>query len=186
MAAQRQAPCFGCTTPTTACQTATLSWPRLGEQTEARYRVSDSFGTVAFIDSGESELTSGEVNQINSQIQSQIATGGTSTTQCVVDNATLVSPDSVPNNTDIVTEYWKRAYVSAGVGVRLILGNYATLNLDYGYPLKDPASEMSGCESPSDALNASEKPTCITRIQDSSYLNINFKGAFHLGIGAQF
>lgn len=158
-------------------------------KSEARYRINDNFGAIMFMDSGESYFTPSEVNQVNNQIAQQIASGNSSSTQCVVDNASLVSPTSLnAHGADIFAQYWQQAYVSAGVGLRVILGNYATINLDYGYPLKDPASNLSNCVSTSQAQNSSTAPTCITRIQDSTYLwgLLNFQGAIHFGIGAKF
>lgn len=155
---------------------------------EARYRVSEAFGLVAFLDSGESYFTPDEVSQTNQQIAQQIASGSPSTTQCVVDNATLVAPGSSTSYTDALSQYWKQAYASTGVGLRVILGNYATINLDYGYPLKDPASHYDNCMSTSQAQQSSTAPQCITRIQDSTILwdALKFKGALHFGIGAKF
>lgn len=158
-------------------------------KSEARYRINDNFGAVLFLDTGESYFTSAEVNQVNNQIAQQIANGAPSTTQCVADNATLVSPPPTDTyNSNIFSQYWNQAYVSTGVGLRLILGNYATVNLDYGYPLKDPASNQSNCVSPTQAQNSNVAPTCITRIQTSTYLwgLLNFQGALHLSIGAKF
>lgn len=158
-------------------------------KSEARYRINETFGAVLFLDSGESYFSQGEVNQVNNQIAQQIASSSPSSTQCVVDNAALISPSSLtPRNRDIVSQYWQQAYVSTGVGLRLILGNYATVNLDYGYPLKDPTSSLSNCVSPSQAQNSDTPPTCITRIQDSTMLwgKLNFQGAIHFGIGAKF
>ncbi|APJ02651.1 outer membrane protein assembly factor [Silvanigrella aquatica] len=155
-------------------------------KSEARYRFSEIFGMVGFVDSAANYFTQREVNQINAQIASQVSGAQSSTTQCVPDNASLVAPHTINlQGVNMLEQYWQQAYVSAGIGMRLILGNYATLSLDYGYPLKDPDAH---CESPSDALNGSSAPTCISRIQESSYLwgNVNFKGALHLRIGAQF
>lgn len=158
-------------------------------KSEARYRINETFGAVLFLDSGESYFSQGEVNQVNNQIAQQIASSSSSSAQCVVDNASLISPSSlVPGDRDLLSQYWQQAYVSTGVGLRLILGNYATVNLDYGYPLKDPTSSLSNCVSPSEAQNSSTPPACITRIQDSTMLwgKLNFQGAIHFGIGAKF
>lgn len=158
-------------------------------KSEARYRISETFGAVLFLDSGESYFSQGEVSQVNNQIAQQISSSSPSSTQCVVDNAALISPSSlVPRDRDLLSQYWRQAYVSTGVGLRLILGNYATVNLDYGYPLKDPTSSLNDCVSPSQAQNSSTPPTCITRIQDSTMLwgKLNFQGAIHFGIGAKF
>lgn len=158
-------------------------------KTEARYRFNEIFGMVLFVDSAANYFTQEETNQINRQMNSQIAAAQSSTTQCVPDKATLVSSSPIHlQDLSFLEQYWNQAYVSTGLGFRVILGDYATLSLDYGYPLKDPAANNSQCMSPSDALNSSTPPICVTRIQDSSYLwgYFQFKGAVHLRIGAQF
>lgn len=160
-------------------------------KTEARYRFNDTFGMVLFGDSGSSFFAQSEVNRINYEIAQRLAGGGTSIgNQCVVDKASLIAPPSFNQKEyDILEQYWKNAYMSAGLGFRVILGSYATINLDYGYPLKDPADNESGCVSPQDALNSNDAPVCVTRIQSDTTLfgtGIRYKGAIHLSIGSKF
>ncbi len=155
-------------------------------KSETRYRFNEIFGMVLFVDSAANYFTQQEANQINAQINSQVAAAQPSATQCVPDSAALIAPNPIRiQDANFIEQYWQQAYVSTGVGFRVILGNYATLSLDYGYPLKDPDLN---CESPSQALNNSTPPICVSRIQDSSYLwgALEFKGAIHLKIGAQF
>jgi outer membrane protein insertion porin family len=155
-------------------------------KSEARYRFSEIFGMVLFVDSAANYFTQQETNQINAQIGKQVATAQPSSTQCVPDGAALIAPNPIRlQDSNFLEQYWQQAYVSTGIGIRVILGNYATLSLDYGYPLKDPDAH---CESPTQALNDSTSPVCVSRIQDSSYLwgSVQFKGAIHLKIGAQF
>ena len=155
---------------------------------ESRYRFNEVFGMVLFADSAANYFTQQETNQINAQMNSQVAAAQASTTQCVPDGASLITPSPVNlRNLNFIEQYWQEAYVSTGIGFRLILGNYATINLDYGYPLKDPSSGSSDCVSPAEALNSSSPPKCVTRIQDSNFTGfLKFKGAIHLKIGAQF
>ena len=155
-------------------------------KSEARYRFNEIFGMVLFVDSAANYFTQQETNQINAQISKQVAASQPSSTQCVPDGASLIAPNPIRlQDPNFLEQYWQQAYVSTGIGFRVILGNYATLSLDYGYPLKDPDAH---CESPSQALNDSTAPVCVSRIQDSSYLwgYVQFKGAIHLKIGAQF
>lgn len=158
-------------------------------KSEARYRFSEVFGMVVFLDSAANYFTQRETNQINAQIRNQVNNAQSSTTQCVPDNAVLIAPLPIRlQDNDFLEQYWRQAYVSTGLGLRVILGNYATLSLDYGYPLKDPSSGEQ-CMSPSDALNSNTAPTCVSRIQNSSFFllpSLQFKGALHLKIGAQF
>ncbi|KAB8030675.1 outer membrane protein assembly factor [Fluviispira multicolorata] len=155
---------------------------------EARYRLNENIGFVAFLDSATNYFTQAEVNDINQVIANKIASQVQSTTECVPDAAALIASDSINlQRSDFIKQYWKQAYVSTGIGFRFIVSNYATISLDYGYPLKDPSSNEAGCVSPSDALNSSTAPKCVTRIQNSSYFDtIKFRGALHLKVGAQF
>jgi outer membrane protein assembly factor BamA len=158
-------------------------------KSETRYRFNEVFGMVLFLDSAFNYFTKGEVAQINDQINKQIGLVEPSATQCVPDAAALISPSAILlNGFDFFEQYWKNAYVSTGIGFRIILGNYAALSLDYGYPLKDPSQNQNNCMTTVDALNATTPPSCVLRIQKTSYLNgdIEFKGALHLRIGAQF
>lgn len=155
-------------------------------KSEMRYRFNEIFGMVFFVDSASNYFTQEEANQINSQINKQVMSSAASSTQCVPDNAALIAPTPIRlQDSDFLKQYWKQAYVSSGFGFRMILGNYATVSLDYGYPLKDP--DMN-CQSPAEAVNNASAPVCVSRIQDSSYLQgkLQFKGAMHLKIGAEF
>jgi len=155
---------------------------------ETRYRFNDVFGIVLFADSAANYFTQQETNLINAQMNMQVAAAQASSTQCVPDAASLITTNPV-NLQDInfLQQYWNEAYVSTGIGFRFILGNYATINLDYGYPLKDPSAGEADCVSPNEALNASTPPKCVLRMQDSNFTGfIKFKGAIHLKIGAQF
>ena len=165
-------------------------------KSELRYRFSDNWGGVFFIDSGESFFTLDEAKQVNDHIKSQIALSSKSAPikgQCFVDSAVLLQPN-VPEfkGIDIIQAYWKQAYVSAGFGVRYILGNIASVSLDYGYPLKDPAQNQQDCVDPAMAVKLDHVPTCISRIQSSDWNFISkkaewkFKGAIRFGIGATF
>ncbi len=165
-------------------------------KTEGRYRFNDVFGMVAFVDSGVSYLKKTEVDQVNGLIGVRSKTASTVPGQCTVNSAYLVAPVEVNyEHKGFVNEYWKEAYISTGLGLRVILGNFAAISLDYGYPLKDPAQHGYGCMTPTEALAFSptkpdDHPTCISRIQNSSYnllfTKFSFKGAVHLGIGASF
>lgn len=156
---------------------------------EARYRFNDTFGMVLFGDSGSSFFTQREVNRINYEIADRIAGGGGMSNQCSVDKASLIAPSAFNlQEHDVLEQYWKNAYMSTGIGLRVILGSYATINLDYGYPLKDPADNETGCITPQDALNSNDAPACVTRIQHDSLFGTGFryKGALHLSIGSKF
>ena len=76
--------------------------------------------------------------------------------------------------------------MSVGVGVRVILGSFMNVNLDYGYPLKDPAQNQIGCMTIEDAINSSTPPACVTRIQSSQFFTPKWKyrGAVHFGVEA--
>ncbi len=154
---------------------------------EARYRMSDVFGFVTFLDSGLSYFTENEVNEIQAQIRNKINIIQNSATECVVDNASLVTSKSLK----FLKDYFRNAYISTGIGMRVILGNYATLSLDYGYPLQDPDFNNSQCLTPQEALMTNTPPLCVSRIQKSGLLFIpdswiKLKGAVHLRIGTQF
>ncbi len=154
---------------------------------ESRYRFNDYFGAVLFVDSATNYFTQQETNQINSLINSKITSLPPSTTQCVPDNAALIAPNPVQlRDSNFLEQYWQQAYISTGLGLRLIVGNYVTIRLDYGYPLKDPSSDPE-CISPAEALAANTPPKCVTRIQDSHFTGfIKFRGALHFNVGAQF
>lgn len=155
---------------------------------ETRYRFNDVLGMVLFADSAANYFTQQETNQINSQMNNQVSAAQPSNTQCVPDSASLITANPVNlQKINFFEQYWREAYVSTGVGFRLILGNYATINLDYGYPLKDPSSNYSDCVSPDEALASATAPKCVSRVQDSNFTGfLKFKGAIHLKIGAQF
>lgn len=154
---------------------------------ESRYRMNDFFGVVLFVDSATNFFTQRETNQINALINDKIKNLPQSTTQCVPDNASLITPEPVRfQDANFLEQYWQQAYLSTGVGLRLIVGNYVTIRLDYGYPLKEPSSDPE-CVSPAKALSESSPPKCVTRIQDSFFTGfIKFRGAIHFNVGAQF
>jgi outer membrane protein insertion porin family len=159
---------------------------------ETRYRFSDLFGMVGFLDTGESFFSPKEVAQINSIIANQINPDAILRGQCTVDKASLIAPDTPDfDNNNFLKEYWHQAYVSTGIGFRFILGNVAAISLDYGYPLKDPSQHDGRCVTSSDAQLSNDAPACVSRFQESNYnffglYGFKFKGAVHFAIGAQF
>lgn len=154
---------------------------------ETRYRFNDFFGMVLFVDSATNYFTQQETNQINSIINSKVASALPSNNQCVPDNAALIAPSPVRlQDTNFLEQYWQQAYISTGIGLRMIVGNYVTIRLDYGYPLKDPSSDPE-CVTPAQALSSNTPPKCVSRIQDSFFTGyLKFRGAIHFNVGAQF
>lgn len=151
---------------------------------EGRYRINENFGLVAFADSGTVYFTQREMNKINSALENltQISSSG----QCVFDQASLVPTPPINNLNNIFKQYWDKTYLSTGAGVRVILGSYLTVNLDYGYPLRDPAQNyQSGCMTISEASNSNTPPPCVIRIQESTLIfKLKYRGAVYFTVEA--
>lgn len=153
-------------------------------KTEGRYRINDNFGLVAFADSGTVYFTDREMNHINTALQnlSQVSSSG----QCIFDQAALVPTPPINNLNNIFKQYWDKTYLSTGAGLRVILGSYLTINLDYGYPLRDPAQNFQqGCMTIAEATNSNSPPPCVIRIQDSTLIfKLKYRGAVYFTVEA--
>jgi len=161
---------------------------------EARYRINQNLGLVAFGDSGTTYFTTNETTSLRSAVQGLTANPNQpivqagAGTSCVFDNAAFVPTPAINGKSSIINQYWNKTYMSAGLGVRIILGSFMSINVDYGYPFKDPSSinKHPECITIADAQSTATAPRCIDRIQDSHFIfeDWKYKGAFNFGVEA--
>ncbi len=156
---------------------------------EARYRINENFGVVLFGDSGTNYFTAKEINTLNSALQALPPPLSPDGSLCIIDQAALVPTPPIEGGIgSFIPEYWDKAYMSTGIGLRIILGSFMTVNLDYGYPLKDPSQHQEGCVSIGEATapGRTSPPRCVNRIQNSQLFTdkIKYRGAVHFGIEA--
>ena len=113
----------------------------------------------------------------------------TSKNNCVIRGAKLVGNDAITiRDASTIEQYLSRSYISSGAGVRVIIPNLASINIDWGFPIYDPAERRSGCQTVSEATTPNgAAPECVKRREDDKVLGIlTIPGAFYVGIGASF
>lgn len=156
---------------------------------EVRYRSplwSNSLGFAWFVDTGSAYFTELEAEKIQQQL-SQFSTERVSEkNECQVRSARLVGNDAIDKGeTKAVSDYFSTSYVSSGLGARLIIPHFASVNFDWGFPLRDPADKKDGCIPIGDAVDSQTSPECVNRRVGAKFLKY-FPGAFHVSIGAAF
>ena len=161
---------------------------------ENRLKVTKSFGISHFIDSGISYYTSEETKKINATIKNFNSSSSSITAKsntCIPDQYQFDDyVSSRFNEKNLFHDYFKYAYVSTGIGLSYIIGNFVSIYMNYGYPLRDPAAQDKDCENVTAAINAgpSNPPKCIVRIQ-KNYFFFNWfaiYGAVNFGVTGQF
>ncbi len=164
---------------------------------ETRYRspwFSEMLGFAWFVDSGTSYFTEQEERAISARLDAFNASAaaqddGQNSNSCVIRGAKLVGNDAVTiQDASVFQQYINRSYISSGVGARIIIANLASINIDWGFPLYDPAEKRSSCSTPAEATTTgSSAPSCVKRREDDKLLGfVTIPGAFFVGIGASF
>jgi len=144
--------------------------------TELRYKITDSFASTAFIDSGSTFFSNKQVNQFKLAFNEEFegpegsACDGKSTKRSLEYNRGYSYSD-LAKNPDY---FWSQHYLSYGTAFN-ILTPIGSLNLAYGLPLKQPKSK----ECSADASYCYDHG-----INSSSYWL--FRGNFHFSVGAKF
>ncbi|MEN9808593.1 MAG: hypothetical protein RLZZ488_160 [Pseudomonadota bacterium] len=151
----------------------------------------DSLGFAGFIDSGAAFFTGSELSALQARLKG--GEGGLdvgSVDQCALKSAQVIGDNPIKVLArDGLKEYYKNSYISTGLGLRYIISNFASINVDVGFPLQEPADRALGgaCLSPADVTGTSESPQCVKRGSTSKLFGLfPVPGAYHLGIGANF
>jgi hypothetical protein len=165
-------------------------------KTEARYRSAwfdEMLGFALFMDSGTSYFTANEERAISSRLEAFNASAAkdedTASNSCVIKGAKLVGNDAITiKDTSVVEQYLNRSYISSGAGVRIIIPNLASINIDWGFPLYDPAERRTGCQTLGEATTrGGNAPECVKRREDDKLFGVlTVPGAFYVGVGASF
>lgn len=151
----------------------------------------ESLGFAGFLDSGAAFFTTRE-----QQLLQERLTGGDkgldqgSTDQCALRSARVIGEKAVGLfDTQIFKNYYLNSYISTGLGLRYIISNFASINVDIGFPLKEPQADVptSDCVEPSQIENTTQAPLCVRRRSTSKFFGLfPLPGAYHFGIGANF
>ncbi|NBO37086.1 outer membrane protein assembly factor [bacterium] len=151
----------------------------------------ESLGLVSFLDTGAAFFT----GQEQQALQASLSGGSTgldpgASDQCALRSARVVGDDAIDRlETSIFNRYLQNSYISAGLGVRYIISNFASLNIDLGFPLREPgdAARKDDCILPADVGTTSAAPRCVKRSSTSKLFGLfPLPGAYHIGIGANF
>jgi outer membrane protein insertion porin family len=161
---------------------------------ELRYRskwFTENLGFATFVDTGSAYFTKGEEQKISEKL-ANISSDGDGT-DCRTLKVALVGNDAVDLKKGTgLSDYFKSSYVSSGFGVRYIVPNFASLNLDWGFPVYDPSEAVqTHCATPEEAKKNQGReranvnaPQCVQRKGYSEYVGMRFPGAIHFSIGA--
>lgn len=151
----------------------------------------ESLGFAGFLDSGAAFFTGAELQRLQDRL-----TGGDnrldpgSIDQCALKTAKVLGDNPVNfRSKDFLKEYYFNSYVSTGLGIRYIISNFASVNVDIGFPLREPRDVAQGaqCAIPTDIPNQPDAPVCVKRSSTSRLFGLfPVPGAYHLGIGANF
>ncbi len=151
----------------------------------------DSLGFVGFLDSGAAFFTGSEQQTLQDRLRggpNGLDSG--SEDQCALKSAQVVGDQSIDSiNTEFFKKYYLNSYSSTGIGLRYIIPNFASVNIDVGFPLREPqdATRNVTCVSPADVGGTQEAPVCVKRRSTSKLFGLfPVPGAYHLGIGANF
>jgi outer membrane protein assembly factor BamA len=163
-------------------------------KSEFRFRTrwfGDSLGFASFLDSGAAFFTASEQRILKDRLA-----GGPdgldagSEDQCALKSARVVGDAPVDSlTTDFFKKYYLNSYISTGIGLRYIIANFASINIDVGFPVREPLDGERNveCLSPSDVGSTTEAPVCVKRRSSSKFFGLfPLPGAYHLGIGANF
>jgi outer membrane protein insertion porin family len=169
-------------------------------KSELRYRspwFSEMLGFAWFVDSGATYFTESEQNALSARLEefnrsvrtNQAGAADSSSNSCEIRAARLIGNDAIAiKDTSAIEQYFRRSYISSGIGARVIIPDLASINVDWGLPLYDPADGTGGCQTVKEATSASSQPpTCVKRKGDDKIFgSLRFPGAFFVGIGANF
>ena len=163
-------------------------------KSELRFRTrwfGDSLGFATFLDSGAAFFTASEQRILKERLR-----GGPdgldlgSEDQCALKSAQVVGDAPLDTlTTDFAKKYYLNSYISTGLGLRYIITNFASINIDVGFPLREPRDGDKGveCLSPSGVSSTTDAPVCVKRRSTSKFFGLfPLPGAYHLGIGANF
>ena len=163
---------------------------------ETRYRTpwfDEALGFAWFVDSGSTYFSDSEQKAITARLDEFNARAAGATDEgrnsCVIRGAKLVGNDAVNiKDTSVLKQYAQRSYLSTGVGARIIISNLASINIDWGFPVYDPAERGGECDTIEQATaTAGKAPTCVKRRADDKLFGLlTVPGAFFVGIGANF
>ncbi|MFZ9520447.1 MAG: POTRA domain-containing protein [Silvanigrellaceae bacterium] len=163
-------------------------------KSEVRLRspwLGESLGFAGFLDSGAAFFTGTELQTLQTRLKGEgdyLDPG--SEDQCALKAASVVGDGSINLlSRDFFKDYSINSYFSAGAGIRYIISNFASINVDVGFPLHEPqdAGRNEKCINPSDVAGTSEAPACVKRRSTSRLFGLfPVPGAYHIGIGANF
>ncbi|MEY4065104.1 MAG: hypothetical protein RIR26_1312 [Pseudomonadota bacterium] len=151
----------------------------------------ESLGFASFLDTGAAFFTANEISALSESLSGQqgaLDPGGTDT--CALKSAQIVSDSPVDIRwPSFFQKYLDNSYVSTGFGLRYIISTFATLNVDLGFPIREPGEGLRGdqCVEPSAVGSTSRAPLCVKRRSTSKIFGlVPLPGAYHIGIGANF
>jgi outer membrane protein assembly factor BamA len=163
-------------------------------KSELRFRspfFSESLGFAGFVDSGAAFFTAGELQTLQNRLkggESGLDPGGID--QCALKSASVIGDGAVDSfDSKFLQKYFKNSYISTGLGLRYIISNFASVNVDVGFPLREPldAARNEQCVSPTQVGNTVTAPVCVKRSTKARLFGLfPVPGAYHLGIGANF
>lgn len=164
--------------------------------TKSEFRVrspwfSENLGFASFLDSGAAFFTSSELQSLQTSLSGEsgdLDTGSTDT--CALKSAKVIGDQAITfNDFSFFEQYFDNSYLSTGVGIRYIISTFASLNLDIGFPIREPgeSKRTAACTDPLSVGGSGEAPTCIQRRSSSKIFGLlPLPGAYHIGIGANF
>lgn len=120
-------------------------------------------GLISFLDTGVSFFTSKEEQSIQNAFLS--LKGKAYSPSCQMTDVTLVDNPSMDN----ITNYFSNFYAGAGVGVRFLIADVASLFIDWGYPIRQVTQVKRPQENQWDFLGM---------------FKTKYPGTIHLGIEA--
>ena len=165
---------------------------------ETRYRskwLSEMLGFAWFVDSGAAYFTRAEKESVDQRLaefnaRARNAGGkGADADICYIRSAKLVGNDDISyQKLKTFQDYIRRSYISTGLGVRVIIPNLASINIDWGIPIYEPSESSGQCSSVEKASQSNaEAPKYLSRRADDRIFGVlTTPGAFYIGIGASF
>lgn len=151
----------------------------------------ESLGFASFLDTGAAFFTANEVTDLGESLSGKggdLDPGGLNS--CALKSAQIVSDAPVDIRWPSFFErYVDNSYVSTGFGIRYIISTFATLNVDLGFPIREPGEATRGdlCLEPSLVGGTRQAPVCVKRRSTSKIFGlVPLPGAYHIGIGANF
>lgn len=151
----------------------------------------ESLGFAGFFDTGAAFFTANELQSLQSNLSGGDAglDPGSQDT-CALKSAKVVGDSPIKiNGLSVIERYFDNSYISSGLGIRYIISTFASLNLDVGFPLREPGERLRTieCLAPSLVGTSKEAPVCVKRRSSSKLFGLfPVPGAYHIGIGANF